>query len=174
MQYNDYIYDMEKISKYLTYSEVVYSDTAIRLGIDNSPDAIQLENIKYIAQKIFDPCREFVNGPLRSSSFFRSKELNKAIGGAHKYVNGLYVATSQHCKGEAIDIDCDFYKNGTNGDVFYFIKNNLDFDQLIWEYGTDEDPNWVHVSLRKDGKNRKQVLRCSKVNGRTVYEPFSI
>jgi zinc D-Ala-D-Ala carboxypeptidase len=104
-----------------------------------------------------------VGAPIYVSSFFRSAQVNKAVGGS---------MTSQHCKGEAIDIDCDVYGNGTNKEVFEYIKNHLPFDQLIWEFGTDENPAWVHVSLRRDNKNRKQVLKAVTQNGRTVYKPF--
>lgn len=152
-----------KISKYLTLAEGIKSQTAIRKGIDNNPDADQLENMKHVATEIFDKVREFVKGPLNASSFFRSKALNSAIGGSS--------VTSQHMKGEAIDIDCDTFGNGTNLDVFNFIKDNMLFDQLIMEYPTaDGKPSWVHVSLvRPPKKNRKQVL----VKLKDRYIPYS-
>lgn len=141
----------KEISKYLTYNEATKSATALRLGITNEPNEEQLENMRYVATEIFDPVREFVGGPLLASSFFRSKALNDALSGSSK--------TSQHMTGEAIDIDCDGYQYGTNLAVFEFIKNNLEFDQLIMEYpdqfGT---PAWVHVSKKRNGRNRRQVL----------------
>jgi zinc D-Ala-D-Ala carboxypeptidase len=148
------------ISKYLTYEEGIKSQTAKRLGIDNKPNKEQLENMKRIGVCVFDKVREFVEGPLHASSFFRSEELNKAIGGSSK--------TSQHMKGEAIDIDCDTFGNGTNNGVFDFIKDQLVFDQLIGEY-PDASGNWawVHVSLKETG-NRKQVL----VKLKDRYIPF--
>lgn len=97
--------------------------------------------------------------PIRINSFFRGTALNKAIGGA----NG-----SQHTKGEAIDLDA--IKGITNADIFNYIRDNLDYDQLIWEFGTDKEPNWVHVSYKMDSsKNRKRMLRAKKENGRTRY-----
>jgi hypothetical protein len=150
-----------KISKYLTLGEAVRSDTAKKLGLSNLPNEKELEAIKNTAVKIFDPAREFVGGPLLASSFFRSPSLNKGVPGAS--------TTSQHIKGEAIDIDCKRYGNGTNMDVFRFIRDNLDFDQLIYEKGTDTEPAWVHASTKLVGKNRKQVLRT--IDGKS-YFPF--
>jgi zinc D-Ala-D-Ala carboxypeptidase len=140
-----------KISEYLTYSEATKSQTAIRRGIRNDPTEEQLTNMKYVAVNVFDPVRRFVNGPLHASSFFRSKALNRAIGGSSK--------TSQHMKGEAIDIDADTFGYGTNAGIFTFIRKYLNHDQVIGEY-PDIFGNfaWVHVSLRRDGKNRKQAL----------------
>lgn len=140
-----------EISKYLTYDEAVKSPTAKRLGISNTPEAWQLENMRNVALKIFDPVREFVGGPLLASSFFRSKELNDAVPGSSK--------TSQHMTGEAIDIDADGYHYGSNVAIFDFIRKNLDWDQLIGEY-PDEFGTfaWVHVSLKRNGNNRKEVL----------------
>lgn len=138
------------ISKYLSYDEAVKSPNAKRLGIENEPNPEQLANMKFVAIEIFDPVREFVNGPLLATSFFRSKELNAATPGSSK--------TSQHCTGEAVDIDADGYQYGSNLAIFDFIRNSLIFDQLIAEYvdkfGT---PSWVHVSKKRLG-NRGQVL----------------
>lgn len=154
---------MTQISKYLTLAEAIKSQTAIRKGIDNTPDAEQLENMKYVATEIFDKVRDFVGGPLNASSFFRSKKLNDAIGGSS--------TTSQHMKGEAIDIDCDTFGNGTNNEVFEFIMNKLDKDQVILEYPNEKgDPAWVHVSkVRPPKKNRNQVL----VKLKDRYIPYS-
>jgi zinc D-Ala-D-Ala carboxypeptidase len=138
------------ISKYLNYEEATKSQTAIRLGIKNEPNPQQLEAMKYVAVNVFDKVREFVGGPLHASSFFRSDKLNAAIGGSSK--------TSQHMKGEAIDIDCDTFGHGTNQEVFNYIRVNLDYDQVIGEYPDAKGKwSWVHVSLKKSG-NRKQVL----------------
>jgi zinc D-Ala-D-Ala carboxypeptidase len=138
------------ISKYLNYEEATKSQTATRLGIKNEPNPQQLEAMKYVAVNVFDKVREFVGGPLHASSFFRSDKLNAAIGGSSK--------TSQHMKGEAIDIDCDTFGHGTNQEVFNYIRVNLDYDQVIGEYPDAKGKwSWVHVSLKKSG-NRKQVL----------------
>lgn len=147
-----------KISKYLSYDEATKSPTAIRMGIDNRPNDDQLGAMRVVAVDIFDPCREFVGGPLHPSSFFRSGRLNAAIGGSSK--------TSQHMKGEAIDMDCDTYGHGNNNDLFTFIANNLVFDQLIGEYPDSSGKfAWVHASKTK-GHNRGQKL--VKLKGKYV------
>jgi hypothetical protein len=149
-----------KISPNLNLAEITRSDTAKRQGIDNTPTAEHLENFKLLADKVFEPIREHFKTPIFISSGYRSKALNDFIKGS---------ASSQHCKGQAIDIDMD----GSNGEVtnrmvFDFIKNKLDFDQLIWEFGTDFNPDWVHVSFVK-GKNRKQKLKAIRSGGKTSY-----
>lgn len=152
-----------KISPNLNLAEITRSDTAKRHGIDNTPTAEHLENFKLLADKVFEPIREHFKTPIFISSGYRSKELNAFIKGS---------ALSQHCKGQAIDIDMD----GSNGEVtnrmvFDFIKNKLDFDQLIWEFGTDFNPDWVHVSYVK-GQNRKQKLKAVRSGGKTKYLPI--
>lgn len=150
-----------KISPHVSYSEVIYSQTAIRNDIYNEPTAAQLIRIKVFADRLFEPLREWVGGAVKINSCFRSEELNKRIGGA---------ASSQHManNGAAMDLD-DTYKHKTNSEMFYYIKDHLDFDQLIWEFGDDKNPNWVHVSYKSEG-NRKQVLRAIKDDsGRTKY-----
>jgi hypothetical protein len=128
------------------------------------PTAEHIENFKVLAEKVFQPIREHFGVPIHISSGYRSKELNAKIGGS---------ATSQHCKGEAIDIDMDGSGDGvSNADVFNFIKDNLEFDQMIWEFGTDKNPDWVHVSFSKT-KNRKQILKAIKSNGKTSYVNIS-
>lgn len=154
-----------KISKYVSLNEATKSQTAIRLGIDNTPPDNLIDNMKFVAENIFDKVRDYIDGPLGVSSFYRCDELNKAIGGS---------ATSQHVKGEAIDIDCDMYGHSTNKEVFDFIRNNLTFDQLIWEFGSEENPGWVHVSLSKN-VNRGQVLRAYRTEtGKTAYISFDL
>ena len=135
------------LSKYVTLSEAIRSQTATRKGIGNNPDPEQIKKMKLVATKCFDPVREFANTALYISSFFRSVELNFEIGGSQ---------TSQHCKAEAIDIDADVYGGISNREIFNYIKDNLDFDQLIWEFGDKNNPAWVHVSYKEVG-NRKKV-----------------
>ena len=147
------------ISKHISYKEGVYSNTATRRGINNDPNDEQLNNMELIAEKVFEPLREWVNGPIKINSFFRSPELNTAIGGS---------ATSQHCKGQAMDID-DTFGKATNAEMYHWIKENLDFDQMIWEFGDDDNPNWVHVSYVSEDENRNRCLRAYKTNGKTVY-----
>lgn len=153
-----------KLSEHLDLAEVVRSDSAKRNGISNMPTAEHINNFKKLAENIFEPIRKHFRSPIIISSGYRSKELNAIIGGS---------ATSQHCFGEAIDIDMDGTPNGvTNKMVFNFIKDNLKFDQLIYEFGNDSNPDWVHVSYESSGKQRGQVLRAIKRNGKTVYEPY--
>jgi len=147
------------ISKHISYKEGVYSITAIRKGIDNEPNEEQLSNMKLVAEKIFEPVRTHFKVPIKVNSFFRSPDLNKAIGGSTK---------SQHCKGQAIDID-DTYGKVKNSDIYWWIKENLDFDQIIWEFGNNDNPNWVHVSYVSPEENRNRCLKAYKDKGKTKY-----
>ena len=148
------------ISKHISYKEGVYSRTATRLGIKNNPNANQMKNMITIAEEVFEPLRAYVGGPIKINSFFRSPELNKAIGGSGK---------SQHCHGQAIDLD-DTFGRCTNAEMFEFIKKHLDFDQIIWEFGDDENPDWVHVSYVSPKENRNRCLKAYKENGKTNYK----
>ena len=154
-----------KIGNNLLLVDCYKSATAIKLGIDNMPLIEHLDAIKTIAKTIYDPlCSQYkVRVPI--TSFYRCPELNKRIGGSK---------TSQHCKGEAIDLDFDQMKVPFNNkDLFYFIKDNLIFDQLIWEFGTNLKPDWVHVSFTKKNVNRGIVTRGYRNSkGETGYEPF--
>ena len=150
---------MDKISKHISYKEATRSATALRLGIENVPNEYELQNMEMVAKKVFEPLREAVDAPIKINSFFRCEELNKAIGGSTK---------SQHCQGRAIDID-DVYGNVSNAFMYYYIKDNLDFDQLIWEFGTDHNPDWVHVSYVDGDSNRKRCLKAIRENGKTKY-----
>ena len=151
---------MKNISEHISYREGTFSVTAKRLGIENEPDEKQLENMRLVAEEIFEPLRNYVGKPIKINSFFRSPDLNKAIGGSSK---------SQHCKGQAIDID-DTYGNMKNYGMYNFIKENLDFDQMIWEFGDDENPDWVHVSYVSEEENRNRCLKAVRENSRTVYK----
>ena len=147
------------ISKHISYKEGVYSITATRRGIDNVPNDEQLANMELIAEKVFEPLRKYVCGPIKINSFFRCPDLNKAIGGSSK---------SQHCQGQAIDID-DTYGKVANSEMYHYIKENLDFDQLIWEFGDDDNPNWVHVSYVSKEDNRNRCLKAYKEQGKSKY-----
>ena len=148
------------VSKHISYKEGVYSRTATRRNIKNIPNAEQMKNMVAIAEKVFEPLRMWVNGPIKINSFFRSPELNKAIGGSGK---------SQHCHGQAIDID-DTFGRATNAEMFEFIKKHLDFDQIIWEFGDEDNPDWVHVSYVSEEQNRNRCLQAYKENGKTKYK----
>lgn len=147
-----------KLSENFTLAELTKSSTATRLGIDNTPDPQQLENLVELCHKVLQPLRDAI-GPIRISSGLRVPALNKAIGGS---------STSQHCaiNGAAADIDIE-----DNKKVFDYIKNNLQFDQLIWEFGNEKQPDWVHVSYHY-GHNRGQVLKAIKKDGKTKYVPY--
>jgi len=147
-----------KISKHITYKEGIRSATAIRNGIKNEPNEAQVKAMKELAKKVFEPMRVHFDAPIHINSFFRSVALNKRIGGS---------GTSQHCKGEAVDMDAT---NGiTNKQLFDYIKDNLDFDQLIWEFGTAKEPDWVHVSYVSKKENRNRVLKAVK-DGSPMYQ----
>jgi len=148
------------ISKHISEKEGVYSTTATRRGIDNIPNSDELNNMRLLAEEVFEPLRAYVGGPIKINSFFRSAELNKTIGGSSK---------SQHCKGQAMDID-DTFGRMTNAEMYYWIKEHLDFDQMIWEFGDDENPDWVHVSYVSENENRNRCLRAIRKNGKTSYE----
>ena len=151
---------MDKISKHVSYKEGVYSITALRLGLKNDPSDLHLANMKLIAEKVFEPLRMHVGGPIKINSFYRGPELNAAIGGSAK---------SQHCHGQAMDID-DTYGHASNKEMFNWIKANCDYDQMIWEFGDDNNPNWVHVSYVNPGENRNRCLKAYKDdNNKTKY-----
>lgn len=153
-----------KISEHLDLSELIRSESAKRNGISNMPIEAHIANFKVLAEKVFEPIRNHFRCPIHISSGYRSEALNKAIGGS---------ATSQHSKGQAVDVDMDGTPNGvTNLDIFKFIKDNLIFDQLIAEFPTKGNPNWVHVSYN-EGKNRKQILVAKKIDSKTTYIPYS-
>lgn len=151
-----------QLSKNLSLAEVIRSETAKRRGVSNMPTDAHIANFKLLAEKVFQPIRDHFGVPIHISSGYRSAALNKAIGGA---------ASSQHCTGEAIDIDMDG-TSVTNAQIFNYIKDNLEFDQLIWEFGTDTNPDWVHVSYESTGKQRKQILKAVKSGGATKYLPY--
>lgn len=148
-----------KLSNNLSLTEVTKSQTAIRHGIDNTPTDEHIENLKRVAEKVFQPIREHFNTPIYVSSGYRCAELNTRIGGS---------ATSSHCHGEALDLDMDGRGSISNREIFDYVRANLQFDQLIYEFGNDQNPGWVHISIKKDN-NRNQVLKAAKVNGRTTY-----
>ena len=151
---------MKRISKHISYKEAVGSNYAKQKGISNKPNEEQVENMKLLAEKVFEPLREWVGCPIRVNSMFRSQELNSAIKGS---------STSSHMKGEAMDITsmaCGKENCKSNLEMFHWIKDNLEFDQLIWEFG--KEPKWLHVSFNKDN-NRKQVLVTKK---RGVYYTY--
>ena len=140
-------------------AEFTKSQTAERKGIDNTPQGEHLDAAKALFENVVQKVREHF-GVTVINSGYRSPALNEAVGGSSK---------SQHCKGEAADIECP----GTaNADVANWIVDNLDFDQVILEFYTPgiPDSGWVHVSYKADGSNRKSILTAKRVDGKTVYE----
>ena len=154
-----------KLSEHLDLAEVTRSESAKRHGIINMPTPEHIENFKALAENVFEKIRNHFRVPIHISSGYRSEALNAVTPGASP--------TSQHSKGEAIDIDMDNSSNGvTNKMVFDFIKDNLKFDQLIYEFGNATNPDWVHVSYTTKKPLRNQILKATKVNGKTTYSNF--
>ena len=151
---------MEKISNHISYKEAIKSNTATRLGINNIPNDYQITNMVGVAVNVFEPLRKYVGGPIKINSFFRCEALNRAIGGSSR---------QQHCEGRAIDLD-DTFGHKTNAEMFHYIRENLNFDQLIWEFGNDKNPDWVHVSYVSKEENRGRVLQAEIINGKTTYK----
>tara|TARA_R110000787_G_scaffold244838_4_gene350689 strand:+ start:333 stop:794 length:462 start_codon:yes stop_codon:yes gene_type:complete len=151
---------MERISDHVSYKEGIKSNTATRLNIDNTPDSYALGNMTAVSHNLFEPLRQWVGGPIKINSFFRCEKLNSAIGGSSR---------SQHCYGRAIDID-DTFGHKTNAEMFDYIKENLSYDQIIWEFGNNDNPDWVHVSYVSKDENRGRALKAVKENGKTTYQ----
>ena len=149
------------LSKNLSLEEVIKSNTATRLGIDNTPEQWEINNLRAVADNVFQPLRDHFGIPIGVSSGYRCKALNKAIGGS-KY--------SQHMIGEALDLDADIYGGLKNSEIFNYIKKNLEWDQMIWEFGDDEEPDWVHVSYKESGNNRKQIKRAYRDSSGVYYK----
>ena len=150
-----------KLSNNLSVKEVTKSNTAKRFGIDNRPTIEHLQNLKAIALNIFQPARNHFKKPIFVSSGYRSEDLNEKIGGSK---------TSQHSKGQALDLDAHTFGGLTNKELFDFISEHLEFDQIIWEFGTDEEPDWIQVSYVSSGINRGESLKAYKANGITKYK----
>jgi zinc D-Ala-D-Ala carboxypeptidase len=151
-----------KLSKNLSLGEVIKSTTAKRLGIDNTPDDWTTENLRQVAINVFQPLRDAFGCPIFVSSGYRSADLNRAIGGSKR---------SQHVEGRALDLDADVFGRCTNAQIFNWLKENVEFDQLIWEFGDEDNPDWVHVSFVYDGANRRRCLKAVRDDqGKVVYE----
>ena len=149
-----------RLSENFTMAEFTKSQTAERKGIDNTPEGEHLEAAQALFENVVQPVRDHF-GPTVINSGYRSPALNEAVGGS---------STSQHCKGQAADIEVP----GTpNADLAQWIVDNVDFDQVILEFYTPgiPDSGWVHVSYKADGDNRKSILTAMKENGKTVYKP---
>ena len=144
-----------KLTENFSLEEMTFSPTAIRKGISNKPSQEHIDNLRILCEKVLQPLRDHMNCTINVSSGYRAQALNFLIGGSK---------TSQHCFGQAADLQLE----GRNHEMFDFIKENLEFDQLIWEFGTDAEPAWVHVSFNAK-HNRKHIIKAIKVNGKTQY-----
>ena len=140
---------MDSISKHISYEEATRSNTGKRLRVSNDPNEEQLVCMRNTATAIFEPVREHFDVPIYISSFFRSSELNTVVKGSKN---------SQHVLGEAIDIDAHIFGGISNRNIFEWVRDNLDFDQLIWEYGNANEPDWVHISYTTRRPNRRQII----------------
>jgi hypothetical protein len=148
-----------KLTAHFSLAEFTRSESAKRHGVPNEPTPEHLKNLIVLCEKVLEPIR-IKFGPINISSGYRSKTLNHYIGGS---------LNSQHCEAKACDIDMDGMGGPTNKEIFEYIKNELEFDQLINEFNY----GWVHVSYNL-GKNRRQVLDALKVNNKTVYANHKI
>jgi hypothetical protein len=144
------------LSKHVTVNEFCFSPTAIRAGIKNVMALQQLENATLLCEKVFEPLRAHVGKPIKINSGFRSPSLNRAIGSS---------SSSQHCKGQAMDLELH------DKELFDWIIDNLEYDQLIFEFGTEQQAAWFHISYSHKN-NRKEVLRATKKAGKTVYSKY--
>jgi len=152
-----------KLSENFTLSEMTKSQTAIRKNIDNTPTDEHIENLKHVAETLLQPIRNHFGKPVTVSSGYRSVNLCEAIGSSSK---------SQHAKGEAADFEIGGVDNQELG---LWIRDNIEYDQLILEFYNDGDPNsgWIHCSMVKDREPRKSTLKAIKNNGQTQYVPWS-
>jgi putative chitinase len=151
-----------QLTQHFNLKEFTRSETAMRKGIDNTPNAVHANNLKLVCEKILEPVRNHFGKPVRINSGYRGPALNAAVGGSSK---------SQHCNGEAVDFEIDGL---ANPELAKWVSENCEFDQIILEfYDPKEGPNsgWVHASYSSSGNNRKQLLTAVLVNGKTVYKP---
>lgn len=151
-----------KIGQYFSLAEVERSDAAKRLGINNRLPLQYYDNVQIMVDNLLDPLRTFYAKPILISSWYRSPSLNEAIKGAFQ---------SHHLTAQAVDIDLDPHGPNENAKIFNIIKDNFQFHTLIWEFGTNDNPSWVHVSYLKNNLPKK-VLRAYSINGLTKYEPY--
>jgi len=148
----------KKVSENISYKEATFSQTAKNLKIKNVPTDAHLKNMRLVADKVFQPLREWCEHPIRINSMYRCAELNTAIRGS---------INSQHCKGQAIDL-CTLGEK-TNAELFEYIKENLEFDQIIWEFGNDKNPKWIHISYVSKKANRNRALRAKYKGTQVTY-----
>lgn len=149
-----------KLSAHFTLEEMTRSEAAQKRGLDNTPPPEAQENLKALCEKVLEPLRVAIGKPFKINSGFRGAAINAAVGGSN---------TSQHSKGEAADVECPGFDNRKLAEKI--IEMKLPFDQLILENYKPSDPSsgWVHVSHKRTGKQRGEVLTATFVNGKPVY-----
>ena len=149
-----------ELSNSFTLNELIKSQEATRLSINNVPNEEQIQNLKILCEKILQPLRDYYGLPVSISSGYRSVALCEAIGSSAK---------SQHTKGQAADFEIF---GVANKDISDFIVKNFEYDQCILEFWNENEPNsgWVHCSFSSK-YNRRQYLKAQKVNGKIVYSP---
>ena len=149
-----------KLTENFSLSEMIKSETALRLDLPNDPEPDHLENMKALAENVLQPVRDHFGRGVKVNSAYRHPDVNKAVGGS---------TTSDHCKGMAADIEIPGIPNA---ELAEWIQDNLEFRQLILEFYTPgvPDSGWVHVSYNP-ADNKKQILTAMKENGKTVYKP---
>lgn len=158
---------MSKITEHFTWEEFTLSQVAVRKGLDNSiPNKKIKLNIIALVEEVLEPLRRFIDAPIIITSGYRSLKLNKAIGGS---------VNSQHTKGEAADIITPTMENRRLfKDIISAWQDNIirGFDQLIWEFGDEHNPAWIHISYKRNfNKNRFEILRALKSKeGLTLYK----
>ena len=166
----------KEVSKYVSYNEVIHSNTAVARGINNEPSDEQLELISACATSVFDKLREAAGGPVKINSVFRSDGLNEAIGGSKTSQHSVGLDTSKNSYGAAFDVDDNYYFRGMskmdNNAMGLWLIEHCDTDQIIFEFPVNGAAKWIHFSSRPEGKNRNQVLIATKVNGKTKYLPY--
>jgi hypothetical protein len=147
-----------KLSPNFTLHEMTKSETALRLGLSNEPGEAEIESLRLLCEKVLQPVRNHFGKGVKVNSGFRHPDVNKAVNGS---------TTSDHCKAMAADIEIPGIPNA---ELAEWIKDNLEFKQLILEFYTlgIPDSGWVHVSYNKDDL-KKQVLTATKENGKTIY-----
>lgn len=152
-----------QLSDYLTLEMATRSHTAKKLGIPNKPNRIEIHNLKDLGFYIIDPVCDYFKIVPFFHAIYRHKDVNKHIPGAS--------INSQHCYGQAVDMDFDGFEKVTNNELFYYIAENLEFDQLIWELGDVENPAWVHCSY-DNSENENKITLAVKEKGSTKYYHF--
>jgi zinc D-Ala-D-Ala carboxypeptidase len=151
-----------KLTENFSLAELTRSEAATRKGVDNTPTPEAIENLRALCEKVLQPLRDAMGQPMRVNSAYRGPAANTAVGGSK---------TSQHMSGEAADIEFDGVDNKLLAKKIVELK--LPFDQIILEFYKDGDPNsgWVHVSHKRGGKQRGEVLRAVSEGGKTKYLP---